>query len=730
MLAAEFAFREAIATGDNGTVVSALENQGARINASAVLYVDLKGSVIADTLHPGSRPHPFPLMPLIEQARQDGGATAIGLLDHRAYQLIAVPVKAPLTMGWIVMAFPLDMRLAQELRQITGLDVSFAIEGQGHWRILATTLHGTESDSVRSLLPGYAQALQTRALQMPDGQQQLRVVPLDNAAHVVAVLQRPITSAMSSFRTLRALLIALGLISLAVSIGGSVLIALSVTRPLTLLMAAVARMRGGDYSQRVEVARNDEVGALATGLEHMRGGIAEREQKILKLAFEDPLTQLPNRSQFGQALEAGIARAQSRRDSLAVMVMDLDRFKYVNDSLGHGVGDHVLREVGARLRNLQGDIHCVARLGGDEFALLVATSEAAAVLALAQRIIAVLEVPIDYHGQPLDVGTSIGVALFPSHGETAETLVRNADIAMYVAKRGKAGIAIYDRSYDTNQQEHLSLLGELRQAVEHGELELHYQPKVDLHSATVGACEALLRWNHPRRGVVPPGAFIPFAEQTGYIKVLTRWVLEEATRQMGLWRQQGLELQVSVNISARDLLIRDLPDTISTLLREHSVPAHLLCLEITESGFMEDPTHAISVLEQLAGIGLQLSIDDYGTGYSSLSYLIKLPAKELKIDRSFVSTISVNADLSTIVSSTIAMGHRLGMTVVAEGVEDAESYALLRKLGCDSAQGYYMSPPLPAKAFQAWLEGWLPSVQPALSAIAESPERAAAQSRA
>ena len=244
--------------------------------------------------------------------------------------------------------------------------------------------------------------------------------------------------------------------------------------------------------------------------------------------------------------------------------------------------------------------------------------------------------------------------------------------------------------------------------MEHNELRLHYQPKVDLTSATVSACEALLRWDHPRRGVVPPAAFIPFAEHTGYIKALTRWVLQEAVRQAGQWRNQGMELQVSVNISARDLLNRELPEMISALLVQHQVPASLLCLEITESGFMEDPANAITVLEQLARIGLQLSIDDYGTGYSSLSYLMRLPAKEMKIDRSFVSRVSGSPSLTTIVSSTIELGHRLGMKVVAEGVEDSDDYALLRELGCDTAQGYYMSPPLPPDAFAAWMEGRLP----------------------
>jgi EAL domain-containing protein (putative c-di-GMP-specific phosphodiesterase class I) len=233
----------------------------------------------------------------------------------------------------------------------------------------------------------------------------------------------------------------------------------------------------------------------------------------------------------------------------------------------------------------------------------------------------------------------------------------------------------------------------------------------------VTACEALLRWDHPKRGVVPPAAFIPFAEHTGYIKVLSRWVLEEAVRQIGEWRDQGMELQVSVNISARDLLNRDLPSFVSSLLQQHQVPPRLLCLEITESGFMEDPANAITVLEHLTQIGMELSIDDYGTGYSSLSYLMKLPAKEMKIDRSFVSRVSGDADLTTIVSSTIELGHRLGMKVVAEGVEDSDDYLLLRKLGCDTAQGYYMSPPLPPQEFVAWMRGHLParSERPAFS---------------
>lgn len=717
-LAADFGFREAVGTGDVATLVSALQNHSARIKAQAALYVDLHGDVLADTLRPGAGKTRFGFPDLIARARAEGDASVIGMLDGHSYQLIAVPVQAPIVIGWIVVCFPVDAALAQDLRQLTGLEVSFAVERAGRWTALASTLPVAAVHGLIADLPGYAQALGTRVLQGPRGEQQLRLVPIGatDGGHIVAVLQRPVADAMARFHTLQTTLITLGMLSLALSIAGSITIALGVTRPIDLLLAAVNRIRRGDYSQPVVIRRDDEIGALAQGLDHMRAGIAEREQRILKLAYEDPLTQLPNRSAFGEALQGSIGAAREHGQPVAILVMDLDRFKYVNDSLGHGVGDHVLREVAARLRRLCGAARCVARLGGDEFAILLPGQQEQEAVRLSADIIAALERPIFYEEQPLDVGASIGIALHPLHAADAETLVRNADIAMYAAKRGKTGYAVYDPSYDASQQEHLSLLGELRRAVEQGELRLYYQPKVSLSSSTVSAAEALLRWVHPTRGLVPPNLFIPFAEQTGYIKVLTGWVLEEAIRQCGVWRREGLQIQVSVNISARDLMNRDLPEVIGALLAGHGVPAGMLCLEITESGFMEDPAHAQKVLERLAGIGLQLSIDDYGTGYSSLSYIMRLPVSELKIDRSFVANMSEDRDLATIVRSTIELGHSLGLKVVAEGVEDRRGFAALRALGCDSAQGYYMSPPLPAEEFQRWVAGALPERAPAASA--------------
>jgi diguanylate cyclase (GGDEF)-like protein len=702
VLAADFAFREAIATHDTETIASVLANHGARIGADAMLFVDLQGRVLSDTLRPGADVHPFEYPALLASNRPNAG---MELLDGRAYQLVAVPVLAPLPIGRVVMGFAVDDTLARDLRRLTELEVSFALDSPAGWRVLASTLDAGGQRALLAAMPPRSNAVTRVDLKLDDGDHQAMVIPLvDNNARIVAVLHRSLASALAAYEKLRNMLFVLAVLSLVLSIIGSIAVARNITRPLETLAAAAARIELGDYVEPVEVRRADEIGVLASSLNHMRSGIAEREGRILKLAYEDPLTDLANRSRFSNELERAIVQARSGAHAkLSILMMDLDRFKHVNDTLGHGVGDHVLREVSRRLGDTVTDAECIARLGGDEFAILLECGSDANCSDTARRIIRALESPILYQDQPLDVGTSIGIAHYPEHGRDAQTLVRNADIAMYAAKRTKAGFAIYDPHYDTSQQEHLSLLGELRRAVEQGVLRLYYQPKVSLHSANISAVEALIRWQHPVRGLVPPSMFIPFAEHTGYIKLLTRWVIREAVRQCGAWLRQDLRLQVSVNISARDLMNRELPAEVSALLAEHGVPPGLLCLEITESGFMEDPANAQKVLDRLAELGVRLSIDDYGTGYSSLSYIMRLPVQELKIDRSFISRMASDEEISTIVRSTIDLGHNLGLKVVAEGVEDQSVWNLLRSLGCDDAQGFFMSKPLPSEALERWI---------------------------
>jgi len=710
VLAADFAFREAIATHDGGTIASVLSNHGERIGADAMLFVDLEGKVVSDTLRPDAvadgKPRAFEYPALLTPSR-DAASASMEVLDGRAFQLVAVPVLAPLPIGWVVMGFAVDDAVAKDLRQLTELEVSFALHQPSHrepWSVLASTLDTGQQRSLLTHLPADPAASARLDMDIAGAEHQALVIPLDDngSARIVAVLHRSLAGALAAFERLRFTLIVLALLSLALSIVGSVAVARNITRPLESLAVSAARIEQGDYSAPVAVQRADEIGVLASSLNHMRSGIADREKHILKLAYDDPLTNLANRSRFANELEAAITQATRGDGRLSMLMMDLDRFKYVNDTLGHSVGDHVLREVSARLESTVKQAECIARLGGDEFAILVRHSDGD-LADLARAIIKSLEQPILFEGQPLDVGTSIGIAHFPEHGRDAQTLVRNADIAMYAAKRDKTGFATYDPHYDTSQQEHLSLLGELRRAVEHNELRLYYQPKVSLHTSNISAVEALIRWEHPQRGLVPPVQFIPFAEHTGYIKLLTRWVLQEAVRQCGEWLRDGLRLQVSVNISARDLMNRELPDQVSALLSEHQVPAALLCLEITESGFMEDPAHAQKVLDRLFDLGVKLSIDDYGTGYSSLSYIMRLPVQELKIDRSFIQRMATDEELSTIVRSTIDLGHNLGLKVVAEGVEDQAAWNLLRSLGCDDAQGYFMSKPLDARMLAMWI---------------------------
>jgi diguanylate cyclase (GGDEF)-like protein len=703
VLAADFAFREAIATHDNDTIASVLANHGARIGADAMLFVDLEDRVVSDTLRPGAGVHPFEYPALLADHR-DKASASMEVLDGRAYQLVAVPVLAPLPIGRVVMGFAVDDALARDLRQLTELEVTFALDSADGWRVLASTLDADGQRALLAAMPPRSSTVNRVDLKLNDGDHQAMVIPLvDNNARIVAVLHRSLAGALAAYEKLRNTLFVLAVLSLVLSIVGSVAVARNITRPLEALAGAAARIELGDYVATVDVRRADEIGVLASSLNHMRSAIAERENRILKLAYEDPLTDLANRSRFSNELARAIGAADRRGDKLSILMMDLDRFKYVNDTLGHGVGDHVLREVSRRLGAAVLDAECIARLGGDEFAILLHCGSDATCSETARRIIKALEAPILYEDQPLDVGTSIGIAHFPEHGRDAQTLVRNADIAMYAAKRNKAGFAIYDPHYDTSQQEHLSLLGELRRAVERDELRLYYQPKVSLSSSNISAVEALLRWEHPVRGLVPPGMFIPFAEHTGYIKLLTRWVMREAIRQCGAWLCEGLRLQVAVNISARDLMNRELPAEVGALLAEHGVPPALLCLEITESGFMEDPANAQKVLDRLAELGVRLSIDDYGTGYSSLSYIMRLPVQELKIDRSFISRMAVDEEISTIVRSTIELGHNLGLEVVAEGVEDLPVWNLLRALGCDDAQGFYMSRPLAAEALARWI---------------------------
>ena len=440
-----------------------------------------------------------------------------------------------------------------------------------------------------------------------------------------------------------------------------------------------------------------------------------REMQVL--ALTDALTSLPNRTVLRDRLQQALEETRDHRTSLALLVLDLDRFKDVNDTLGHYLGDALLVQVAGRLRQMVDPTDTVARLGGDEFAALLPGADTPCAEAMAYRIRSTLEMPYVVDGESLILGVSVGIALAPEHGTDAATLFQHADVAMYVAKRGSLGQALYAPAYDRRDPARIALVADLRHAIQEGALTLHYQPKVAIPTGRICGVEALIRWSHPSYGMLPPARLIPLAEQTGLIMPLTTWVIEAALRQCHAWHDVGVTVEVAINISLSNLRDPDLCATVERLLRRYAVPPERLCLELTESVIMADVEGTQTVLARLAALGVRLAIDDFGTGYSSLAYLSRLPVQELKIDRSFVQRLATEAHDRTIVASTIGLGHSLGLQVVTEGIEDAETWTLLTELGCDVGQGYYISRPLPAPEMEVWLR--------AAQAPADHPHRTA-----
>jgi diguanylate cyclase (GGDEF)-like protein len=389
--------------------------------------------------------------------------------------------------------------------------------------------------------------------------------------------------------------------------------------------------------------------------------------------------------------------------ALAVLQVRIDRFTQVNEALGHATGEDVLRHVAARLAQRVEALATVARVADDGFAIALPGARAEEARLAARAVLDALRDPLEHELQPIDVAASIGVALFPDHGDDAESLLHCADVAVNAAQRAHVAIAFYEPQHEVARREHLSLIGELRRAVAESQLRAFYQPKIDLRSGRAVGAEALVRWRHPERGLLSPGHFMPFAEQTGYVRVLTRWMLAVTLRQCGLWAEAGRPLSVAVNISTRDLGWPELPAFIAEQLRAHAVPPQLVCLEVTEGVFMDDPEYALSAMHALRDLGVRLAIDDFGTGFSSLAYMKRMPVQELKLDAAFIKGMASSSKDEAIVRSTIQLAHSLGLQTVAEGVEDADTLGRLRDLGCDQAQGYFVARPMRRAALESWV---------------------------
>jgi diguanylate cyclase (GGDEF)-like protein len=699
ILSADFAFREAIATQDRPTIRSVIRNHGLRIGAQAMMVISPDGQLIADTQDNPAERRQFPFPDLLALAESSGRSTGIKQIsDSRLYQIVLVPILAPSRIAWVAMGFLVDDKWAHDLSGMTGLAISVVRNNGTSISVLASSFEGAKRIALPAAL---TQMANNSPKSLPIGDEHYQTVMLPFGQEASVVLQRSIEQAEAPFKSLQMALWTIVLAGVVIFSLGSIMLARRIVSPINRLAAAARRIEAGDYIEPVPSLPPDEIGKLAMSFDRMRENIASREQKILKLAYEDALTGLPNRTRLIEAFNNLPTGHQC-----AIAVLNLDRFALINSALGHPIGDRLLEEVGARLsRVIPGDC-LAARLWGDEFAFLLKGSDKASAMHFAESVLVKLRETITLDNQRLDVGGSIGIALCPLDGQDAATLLRRAELAMNTAKRHHISVAFASDIGEEPQHEQLSLLGEMREALARQEFVIYYQPKLDLVSRQITGAEALIRWLHPERGLVPPMRFIPFAEQTGFIREITPWLIETVATQTAQWRKDGLFVVPSLNLSTLDLLNPGLVAHMQKVIEAHNLPANGLCLEITESALMEDPALALKHLGELAALGFKLSIDDYGTGQASLAYLRTLPVHELKIDRAFVCSVADTPKNAAIVRSTISLCHALGLSVVAEGAETQDDLAWLAANECDIAQGYGIARPMPANELPSWIAAY------------------------
>ena len=647
-VANDSAFRDAVADHDTDTLVSVLANSRDRVNAALAILTSLDGRVIAASGSRAPADSQVPVAALRLAGSAGSGVPSVMIDDGRLYQIVAVEVTTPLPVAWIVMGFELDPDAGKGLANIKGIGVSLLTRSASGWQQVLTERASNEAPA-------------------PSGRAASRLDAAGSPAQSQSLAQ-PLADARAPFERLTTMLFTIACLSV---IG----------------FASAAFW----------------IGVLAEGLQLMRAAVMSRDQSIRRLAYEDALTGLMNRTAFSARL--GQTLIEARGAPIGVAMINLHRFRRINEHLGYAVGDAVLTRTAARLADVPSVNTAVARLAADEFAAFARLRDGTDLRAWGESLLVALSEPVLVETQPIDISATIGLALSLDAGSAPDDLLRCADLALEQARREKRSVAIYDDAREVSARDQLSLLGELRRALEQDELRVFYQPKIELSTGRVAGAEVLLRWQHPTRGLLSPAAFIPFAEQTGFIRQITRWTLDRAIAQGAAWHRSGSPLQLAVNISADDLADAQLDRRVAALLTRHQLPPSLLTLEVTESGFIEDPVSALAMLDALAKLRVLISIDDFGTGYSSLSHLARMPADEVKIDRSFVQGLESDVEYAAVVRSAIDMGHSLGLKVVAEGIETEFAAQRLRGFGCDVGQGYLYAKPMPCEQLIRWLDG-------------------------
>ncbi|HUL81924.1 MAG TPA: EAL domain-containing protein [Gammaproteobacteria bacterium] len=691
VLVQDYGFKQAFASGDHPTIRSALINAASRVHATVAVLLDLDGSVVvssSDEALSGAKPLPDGVS--LENVVYLGGVP---------YQTVTVQLRAPVPVARVMLGFPIDEPLAVKLGSLTGLSVSFMRFTGTVPHILVSTLpHEDLGTALSGLDPARSDAQRTgteRAAYLS------LLRPFLNASDLHVALQQSMDQATESYRSIRNIFLIITGAALALAIGGSFWLANTVTRPVQYLVAAARRMREGVYTEEIGVRSSDELGELAGSFNAMQHAIADRERRIFHQAHHDGLSGLPNRELLMTELRAAI----ERQPRVAVVSLALDRFDGIVSSLGHHAGEQAVKLAAALLRERVSEGQILGHLSGQEFIIGLPGYDAQQAIQWIDFQANLLRAGVRVDGANISLQVTAGIACYPEHSRDPAELCWRASSARADAVARHETNGIYRLGQEDRPRRLIRIVGDFPLAVERNELRLAFQPKIDCMTREVYGVEALVRWQHPELGFLMPDAFVGAIEQAGAIAHLTRWVLREAVAQAAAWRAQGLSLSVAVNISVDDLSDEYLPYYLLDIVKQRQLPPPQLTLEVTESAMMHNVHKSLAVVSCIHELGFRISIDDFGTGQSALSQLKRLPVDELKIDRSFVMGLHERKD-EAIVRTTIDLAHQLGLSVVAEGVENAETLIHLASFGCEYAQGYYIGKPLPPHDFHAWLAKW------------------------